>query len=51
METGKSTTVTVGEAPLVSVILPIRNEAHYIARSLGRVGAGLPGGSYGSHGG
>jgi glycosyltransferase involved in cell wall biosynthesis len=37
METGNSTTVTVGEAPLVSVILPIRNEAHYIARSLGAV--------------
>src|SRR6266542_3513324 len=37
METGESTTVTVGAAPLVSVILPIRNEAHYIARSLGAV--------------
>jgi glycosyltransferase involved in cell wall biosynthesis len=37
METGDSTTVTVGKAPLVSVILPIRNEAHYIARSLGAV--------------
>jgi len=37
METSKSTTVTVGKAPLVSVILPIRNEAHYIARSLGAV--------------
>jgi glycosyltransferase involved in cell wall biosynthesis len=37
METGKNTTVTVGETPLVSVILPIRNEAHYIARSLGAV--------------
>ncbi len=34
METDKSATVTVGESPLVSVILPIRNEAHYIARSL-----------------
>ncbi|HEX5081172.1 MAG TPA: glycosyltransferase family 2 protein [Blastocatellia bacterium] len=29
--------MTVGAAPLVSVILPIRNEAHYIARSLGAV--------------
>src|SRR5262249_47753834 len=37
METGDRTTVTVGEAPLVSAILPIRNEAHYIARSLGAV--------------
>jgi succinoglycan biosynthesis protein ExoA len=37
METGKSKTVTVGETPLVSVILPIRNEAQYIARSLGAV--------------
>src|SRR5690349_2009422 len=37
METGKNTTVTVGESPLVSVILPIRNEANYIARSLGAV--------------
>jgi len=37
METGKSTTVTVGESPMVSVILPIRNEANYIARSLGAV--------------
>jgi succinoglycan biosynthesis protein ExoA len=37
MKTGKSTTVAVGTAPLVSVILPIRNEAHYIARSLGAV--------------
>src|ERR1044071_1664903 len=37
MEPGESTTVTVGAAPLVSVILPIRNEAQYIARSLGAV--------------
>jgi glycosyltransferase involved in cell wall biosynthesis len=37
MEAGKSTTVTVGAAPLVSVILPIRNEAQHIARSLGAV--------------
>jgi glycosyltransferase involved in cell wall biosynthesis len=37
MERSKNTTVTVGEPPLVSVILPIRNEAHYIARSLGAV--------------
>ena len=37
METGKSTTAPVGEPPLVSVILPIRNEARYIARSLGAV--------------
>src|SRR5262249_10517287 len=39
METGESTTMTVGAAPLVSVILPVRNEAHYIARSLGAVWA------------
>ena len=37
METGNSTTLAVGASPLVSVILPIRNEAHYIAGSLGAV--------------
>jgi cellulose synthase/poly-beta-1,6-N-acetylglucosamine synthase-like glycosyltransferase len=37
MDAGKSTTVNVSESPPVSVILPIRNEAHYIARSLGAV--------------
>ncbi len=30
-------TIDLGAPPLVSVILPIRNEAHYIARSLGAV--------------
>ena len=37
METGNSATVGAGASPLVSLILPIRNEAHYIARSLGAV--------------
>jgi glycosyltransferase involved in cell wall biosynthesis len=37
METGNSATVAVSASPLVSLILPIRNEAHYIARSLGAV--------------
>jgi succinoglycan biosynthesis protein ExoA len=37
MEKREKANMTVGESPLVSVILPVRNEAHYIARSLGAV--------------
>jgi succinoglycan biosynthesis protein ExoA len=37
VETAEGVTVTVEGSPLVSVIMPVRNEAHYIARSLGAV--------------
>lgn len=37
METENSRALNFGELPLVSVILPIRNEARHIARSLGAV--------------